>query len=142
MTKLVSMTLAGLMLLSVVLVSAAAAQSPGTQSLGTQSSGTGAPCKSSEPREVSLYFERDQMQLNDFSKALVDRVASEAKACGLTQVIAETKIDAKRAAVITDTFKSRGVKVILISPAMMPATGDGIAARSAKLRLTLSDRIG
>jgi hypothetical protein len=100
------------------------------------------PCKSSEPREVSLYFERDQAQLNDFSKTLVDRVASEAKNCGLTQVVAETKIDARRAAVISDTFKSRGVRVILVSPAMMPASGDDVAARAAKLRLTLSDRIG
>ena len=104
--------------------------------------GAQTPCKSSEPREVSLYFERDQSELNDFSKALVDRVASEAKNCGLTQVVAETKIDARRAAVISDTFKSRGVKVILVSPAMMPATGDDVAARAAKLRLTLSDRIG
>jgi len=104
--------------------------------------GAQTPCKSNEPREVSLYFERDQSQLNDFSKALVDRVASEAKGCGLTQVVAETKIDAKRAAVISDTFKSRGVRVILVSPAMMPATGDDVAARAAKLRLTLSDRIG
>src|SRR5262245_22535277 len=119
MMKLVSMILAGLMLLGVVFVSAATAQTP---------------CKSTEPREVSLYFERDQSQLNDFSKALVDRVASEAKSCGLTQVVAETKIDARRAAVITDTFKSRGVRVILVSPAMSPAAGDDIAARSAKLR--------
>ncbi|HEV7690017.1 MAG TPA: hypothetical protein VGO52_04320 [Hyphomonadaceae bacterium] len=104
--------------------------------------GAQTPCKTSEPREVSLYFERDQSQLNDFSKALVDRVASEAKNCGLTQVVAETKIDAKRAAVISDTFKSRGVKVILVSPAMMPSAGDDVAARAAKLRLTLSDRIG
>jgi ABC-type sugar transport system substrate-binding protein len=104
--------------------------------------GAQTPCKSSEPREVSLYFERDQSQLNDFSKTLVDRVASEAKNCGLTQVVAETRIDAKRAAVISDTFKARGVKVILVSPAMMPATGDDVAARAAKLRLTLSDRIG
>ena len=114
---------------------------------GAQSSGTVKPCKSSEPREVSLYFERDQSELNDFSKALVDRVASEAKNCGLTQVVAETRIDARRAAVISDTFRSRGVKVILVSPAMMPAPmksemGDDVAARSAKLRLTLSDRIG
>src|SRR5689334_11254327 len=127
MTKLVSMILAGLMLLGVMFVSTAMAQTP---------------CRSSEPREVSLYFERDQSQLNDFSKALVDRVASEAKSCGLTQVVAETKIDAKRAAVISDTFKSRGVKVILVSPAMAPVKGDSIAARSAKLRLTLADRIG
>ena len=132
MMKLVSMVLAGLMLLGMMFVSTAMAQS---------STGA-APCKSTEPREVSLYFERDQSQLNDFSKTLVDRVASEAKNCGLTQVVAETKIDAKRAAVITDTFKSRGVKVILVSPAMMPAAGEGVAARSAKLRLTLSDRIG
>ena len=104
--------------------------------------GAQTPCKSSEPREVSLYFERDQAQLNDFSKTLVDRVASEAKNCGLTQVVAETRIDARRAAVISDTFKSRGVRVILVSPAMMPATGDDVAARAAKLRLTLSDRIG
>src|SRR5690348_16435458 len=98
MMKLVSMTLAALMLLGVVMVSAASAQTP---------------CKATEPREVSLYFERDQSQLNDFSKALVDRVASEAKNCGLKQIVAETKIDAKRAAVIADTFQSRGVKVIL-----------------------------
>jgi ABC-type sugar transport system substrate-binding protein len=109
---------------------------------GAQTSRTTQPCKSSEPREVSLYFERDQAQLNDFSKTLVDRVASEAKNCGLTQVVAETRIDAKRAAVISDTFKSRGVRVILVSPAMTQATGDDVAARAAKLRLTLSDRIG
>jgi hypothetical protein len=127
MMKLVSMMLAGLMLLGVMFVSTAAAQTP---------------CKSAEPREVSLYFERDQSQLNDFSKALVDRVANEAKNCGLSRIVAETKIDAKRASVISETFKSRGITVILVSPAMMPAAGDDIAARAAKLRLTLNDRIG
>lgn len=96
-------------------------------------------CGSNEPREVSLYFERDQTQLNDFSKALVERVANEAKHCGLSQVVAETKIDAKRANIITDTFQARGVKVILVSPAMSQASGDDVAARSAKLRLTLND---
>jgi hypothetical protein len=132
MTKLISMLLAGMMLLGVMFVSTATAQSSQTMT----------PCKSSEPREVSLYFERDRAELNDFSKALVDRVANEAKNCGLSRIVAETKIDAKRASVISETFKSRGINVILVSPAMMPVAGDDITARSAKLRLTLNDRIG
>jgi len=104
--------------------------------------GAQTPCKSSEPREVSLYFERDQSQLNDFSKTLVDRVANEAKTCGLSQVVAETRVDANRARVITDTFQARGMRVILLTPAMAAPTGDDVANRAAKLRLTMAEKIG
>jgi hypothetical protein len=99
-------------------------------------------CKSAEPREVSLYFELDQSQLNDFSKTLVDRVANEAKTCGLSQVVAETRVDARRARVITDTFQARGMRVILLTPAMAAPTGDDVANRAAKLRLTMAEKIG
>lgn len=99
-------------------------------------------CGSAEPREVSLYFELDSTQLNDFSKTLVDRVANEAKNCGLTQVVAETRVDGKRAAVISDTFQARGMRVILLTPAMAAPTNDDVAGRSAKLRLTMAEKIG
>jgi hypothetical protein len=99
-------------------------------------------CGSTEPREVSLYFELDSTELNDFSKTLVDRVANEAKNCGLSQVVAETRVDGKRAAVITDTFQARGMRVILLTPAMAPSAGDDVAGRSAKLRLTMAEKIG
>ena len=101
-----------------------------------------ASCKSAEPREVSLYFELDSTQLNDFSKTLVDRVANEAKNCGLTQVVAETRVDGKRAAVISDTFQARGMRVILLTPAMAAPTNNDVAGRSAKLRLTMAEKIG
>ena len=99
-------------------------------------------CGSSEPREVSLYFEQDSSELNDFSKTLVDRVANEAKNCGLSQVVAETRVDGKRAAVITDTFQARGMRVILLTPAMSAPTTDDVSGRSAKLRLTMAEKIG
>jgi hypothetical protein len=129
MKNLVAMTLGAAALACAVTPATAQAKSPPT-------------CGSTEPREVSLYFELDSTQLNDFSKTLVDRVANEAKNCGLSQVVAETRVDGKRAAVITDTFQARGMRVILLTPAMAPPAADDVAGRSAKLRLTMAEKIG
>jgi hypothetical protein len=94
-------------------------------------------------REASVYFEKGASEINGFSKAVVERVATEAKACGLTTVVAETKVDDKRAAALATAFKQLGVTVVLAgSPTLAPAAGDFIADRAASVRLSMSSDVG
>jgi hypothetical protein len=134
MMKFVAMTLAALLLAGVLLAQAATGQPPQKQT------GMRAPACNA-PGEVSLYFERDSAVLNPFSIALVDRVADEAKSCGLAQVTAETRIDRARGEAISRAFQSRGVKLILTGPKLAaPPAGNDISARAAKLRLDMTQK--
>lgn len=93
--------------------------------------------------EVSLYFEKGQTQFNGFSKAVVERIAAEARACGAQQVVAETKVHGARADAIVDAFASEGMQVVLAGqPRTAPQAGDFIADRAASVRLTLSRDVG
>jgi hypothetical protein len=126
MKTLTAMTLGALALGTAAFIYDASAQAPSCSS-----------------REVSVYFEKGKAELNGFSKAVVERVATEAKACGLTTVVAETKVDGKRAAALSKAFKPLGLTVILAgSPALAPAAGDFIADRAASVRLTMTSDVG
>ena len=96
-----------------------------------------------EGRKVSVYFEKGKSEINDFSKAVVERVAAEAKACGITTVVADARIDGRRATAIAKAFQPSGVKVVLAgNPSLAPAKGDFIADRAATVRLTMNRDIG
>lgn len=94
-------------------------------------------------REASVYFENGNMKLNDFSTAVIDRVAAEAKACGAAQVVAQSNSDA-RAQAVSKAFEARGVQVVVVTQPPVSLTGeDGfIAGRAARVRLTLSPYVG
>jgi hypothetical protein len=75
---------------------------------------------------VSVYFEKDATGLNVFSEAVIDRIAQEARACGVTRA-----------------FASKGLGVIVAStPQATPQTGEVIAGRAAVVRLTLNSDVG
>jgi ABC-type sugar transport system substrate-binding protein len=94
-------------------------------------------------REVSVYFEKGKSEINEFSKAVVERVAAEAKACGIDTVVADTKVDSRRTAAITEAFEPLGVKVVVAgNPPSAPASGDFIADRAATVRLTMNRDLG
>jgi hypothetical protein len=94
-------------------------------------------------REASVYFEKGKSELNGFSKVVIERVAAEAKACGLTTVVAETKVDGKRADALANAFKPLGLTVVVAGPpALAPAAGDFIADRAASVRLTMVSDVG
>jgi hypothetical protein len=94
-------------------------------------------------REASVYFEKGKSEINDFSKAVVERVAAEAKACGVTTVVADTKVDGRRAASLARAFEPLGLKVVVTgSPRLAPPAGDFIADREARVRLTMSRDVG
>lgn len=98
---------------------------------------------SCEGREVSVYFEKGKSDINDFSRAVVERIAAEAKACGITTVIADTKVDGRRAAAIAKAFRPSGVKIVLAgNPSLAPANGDFIADRAVTVRLTMNRSVG
>jgi hypothetical protein len=73
---------------------------------------TPASCSS---REVSIYFDKDTTEFNKFSQQLVERVATEAKACGARQVVAEVKSGPDRAQAVSHAFQDLGVKVIWLA---------------------------
>lgn len=86
-------------------------------------------------REVSIYFDKDTTEFNQFSKQLVERVATEAKTCGAKEVVAEVKSGPERAQALSEAFQDLGVKVILVGPQRIAPGGDSIADRAAIVRI-------
>ncbi len=85
-------------------------------------------------REVSVYFEKGKSEINPFSKAVVDRVAEDVKACGAAAVVVDAGPDGQRAEAISSAFESHGVKPIVATPS--GASADGfIPERAATVRL-------
>jgi hypothetical protein len=125
MQALTSMTLGALALGAAVFIYDASAQT--------------ASCSG---REASVYFEKGKLEINGFSKAVVERMAEEAKACGIDTVVADANVDPKRADALSRAFQPLGLKVVTAgSPTLAPA-GDFIAQRSAKVRLTMNGDVG
>lgn len=86
-------------------------------------------------REVSIYFDKDTTEFNKFSQQLVERVATEAKACGAKQVVAEVKSGPDRAQAVSHAFQDLGVKVIVTgSPDVIPAS-ESVADREVIVRV-------
>lgn len=93
--------------------------------------------------DVSLYFEKGKIELNDFSKAVAERIAAEAKACGVREIVAETKVSGKRADAITRTFESMDMKVAFVGPHLMLASAsDTVADRTASVRIIVNAQVG
>ena len=93
-------------------------------------------------REVALYFEKGETGFNDFSRAVIERVASEAKACGARQIVAgapDGKLEARRSAAIREAFADAGVKVILVGASLQvrTAAAENVLDRSASVRLVM-----
>jgi hypothetical protein len=102
----------------------------------------GAACPA---REVSIYFDKDTTAFNKFSQQLVERVATEAKACGSKQVVAEVKSGADRAEAVSSAFQHLGVKVVLVGQPSATPAADSIADREVVIRVasaTQSRRVG
>ncbi len=98
-----------------------------------------------EGLEVSVYFEKGKSEINDFSKVVVERVAAEAKACGITTIVADTNVEGRRAVAIAiaKAFQPSGVRVVFAgNPSLAPADGDFIADRAATVRLTMNRSVG
>ena len=92
-------------------------------------------------RAASVYFENGKTKLNQFSQAVIDRVAAEAKACGATQVVARSDSDA-RADAVSKAFEARGLQVVVVIPPANPVGDSFIAGRTAQVLLTLSPYVG
>ncbi len=86
-------------------------------------------------REVSIYFDKDTTEFNKFSQQHVERVATEAKACGARQVVAEVKSGPDRAEAVSHAFADLGVKVILVGATHEAAAGESVADREVVVRV-------
>ena len=86
-------------------------------------------------REVSIYFDKDTTAFNTFSQQLVERVATEAKACGSKQVEAEVKSGPDRAEAVSNAFQHLGVKVVLIGQPATKSAAESIADREVVIRV-------
>lgn len=105
-------------------------------------SSTGQTPPACPDREASVYFEKGEARFNDFSTAVIERVAAEARACGAQAVVAETSIGGAYAEAITSAFDAKGLNVIVAAPPTAPPAGDFIAGRAANVRLTMNRDIG
>jgi ABC-type sugar transport system substrate-binding protein len=93
-------------------------------------------------REVVLYFEKGEADFNEFSQALLAKVADAARACGVAQVTAqapEGALAAQRAAAVEDALEDLGVRVLLVDSGGAAATAPvGVLDRRARVRMTLA----
>lgn len=87
------------------------------------------------PREVSIYFDKDTTVFNKFSRQLVERVATEAKACGARQVVAEVKSGPDRAEAVSHAFADLGVNVILVGNPHEAPAAESVADREVVVRV-------
>jgi hypothetical protein len=83
-------------------------------------------------REASIQFENGKADMDDLSRAIVERMAAEAKACGVDTVVAEA--DGKRAAALAKAFRPTGVKLVTADAPRQPAS-------AASVRLTVGQDI-
>jgi hypothetical protein len=100
------------------------------------------PVSCSGGREGAVYFEKGKSEINEFSRAVVERVAREAKVCGLTAVVADAGIGHKRAVALAQAFKPLGLQVILAEHGLAADKGDLVADRAARIRLTMNREVG
>jgi hypothetical protein len=105
-------------------------------------SSTGQTPPACPEREASVYFEKGEPRFNDFSTAVIERVAAEARACGAREVVAETSIGGPYADAISSAFVAKGLNVVVAAPPTPPAAGDFIAGRAASVRLTMNRDVG
>ena len=92
------------------------------------------PC---EARPAAVYFEPGATTFNAESKAVIDRVAQEAKTCGAKRVVAEAP-NGERGKAISDAFASQGVTVVLGNAPNAPkmiSPDESMRDRSATLRV-------
>jgi len=85
-------------------------------------------------RVVSIYFDADSTAFNTFSQQLVERVATDAKACS-GQVVAEVKSGPDRARAVSDAFQRLGVKVVLAGQPAAASAAETVADREVVIRV-------
>jgi hypothetical protein len=93
--------------------------------------------------QASIYFARNAIALNSYSKQIIARLAADAKACGRAQVIADAPDGAlkpQRAAAISSAFAANGVQAILLhaSSTSAPAADESVLDRAAAVRLQIA----
>jgi hypothetical protein len=103
---------------------------------------TGQTAPQCPAREAAVYFEKGEPRFNEFSTAVIERVAAEARACGAREVVAETSIGGAYVEAITSAFDAKGLNVVVAQPAIVPDAGDFITGRAASVRLTMHRDVG
>jgi hypothetical protein len=91
----------------------------------------------------SIYFAKNAVELNAYSRQVVARLAADAKMCGRAQVFADAPDGAlkpQRAAAISSAFRAKGVEAVLIrasSTDTAPAS-ESVLDRAAAVRVQIA----
>ncbi|MEZ5938552.1 MAG: hypothetical protein R3C52_10055 [Hyphomonadaceae bacterium] len=92
--------------------------------------------------EATIYFSAGETRLNAANAAMLNRIAADARKCGVTSLVAETGADREsiaRAASVTAELSARGLRAY---PASVRPAMDGyqpIAARTVTVRLNAGE---
>ncbi len=94
-------------------------------------------------RQVSVYFQANEASLDEFSDAVVARLASEAKSCRSAAIVAaapDGALSRERAEALRAAFLDRGVKLALepASSFAPAATGQSVLDRAARVRISMA----
>jgi hypothetical protein len=93
--------------------------------------------------QASIYFAKNAVELNSYSKQVVARLAVDAKACGRSQVFADAPNGAlkpQRAAAISSVFAANGVQAVLVraSSTDTAPTNESVLDRAAAVRVRIA----
>jgi hypothetical protein len=92
---------------------------------------------------ASIYFARNAVELNSWSRQIVARLAADAKACGRSQVFADAPDGAlkpQRAAAISKAFAANGVQAVLVhvSSTSTAPLDESVLDRAAAVRVQIA----
>ena len=93
--------------------------------------------------QASIYFEKNAVELNSYSRKIVARLAADVKACGRAQVIADAPDGAlkpQRANAIFRAFAANGIQAILIHAASTSTApvDESVLDRAAAVRVQIA----
>jgi hypothetical protein len=92
---------------------------------------------------ASIYFEKNRVELNSYSRQIVARLAADTKSCGRSLVFADAPngaLKTQRSAAISGAFAANGVHVILARAAstdISPAN-ENVLDRAASVRVQIA----
>jgi len=96
-------------------------------------------------RQAAVYFEQGSARVSASSKAVLERIAAEAKACGKSaKLVAEAPqddLERRRAEALEAMFVNKGVKAQVRTPAVTTVAASGVEARAASVQLVVDEEI-
>jgi hypothetical protein len=85
--------------------------------------------------ESTVYFAPNSASLNEFSDYTINKMATDAKACGAKGVVVEAAADGERAKIVADALRTKGIKAVIVPAPALAQSAETILNRAVVLRV-------